>query len=82
MANGLPVSLCREDCESLMRECKLPLNRLTGSASAVTHVKDYDFSHLVLPDNCSLYPSKKINNNSCVYIGLFGKYFCLILQKV
>ena len=71
MANGLPVSLCREDCESLMQECKLPLNRLIGSASALISVKGYDFAHLVLPRNCSLYPFKKNDNNSCVYIGLF-----------
>ena len=71
MANGLPVSLCREDCESLMQECKSSLNRLIGSAAVLTNIKGYDFAHLILPGNCSLYPSKKSDNNSCVYIGLF-----------
>jgi hypothetical protein len=74
MANGLPVSLCREDCERLSYECGTPLNRLIGSAGILKEIKNYDFAHLVLPTNCSHYPSKKLNNDSCVYIGLFGEY--------
>jgi hypothetical protein len=74
MSDGNPVSLCREDCESLTKECKVFLNRIIGSADILTNIKKYDFAHLVLPTNCSYYPSGKTGNHSCVYIGLFGKY--------
>ena len=74
MSNGKPVSLCREDCESLTIECKIFLNRLIGSADLLKTLKGYDFQHLVLPTNCSVYPSRKYGNDSCVYTGLFGKY--------
>jgi hypothetical protein len=74
LANGRPVSFCREDCERLTEECEVALNRLIGSAGLLTNIEGYDFTHLVLPTNCSLYSSKKINNDSCVYLGLFGEY--------
>ncbi|CAB3991419.1 Muscle, skeletal receptor tyrosine kinase [Paramuricea clavata] len=71
MPDDRPVSICREDCESLTQECKVSLNRLIGSADILTNIKKYDFAHLVLPTNCSYYPSGKTGNHSCVYIGLF-----------
>jgi hypothetical protein len=82
MPDGRPVSLCREDCKSLRKECKVPLNRLIGSADILTNIKKYDFAHLVLPTNCSYYPSGKTGNHSCVYLGLFGKYMFATVMVV
>lgn len=73
-ANGQPISLCREDCESLSRECKTFLDRLLGSAALLQSLNGFDFEHLVLPTNCSVYSTWKPGNDSCVYIGLFGNH--------
>ena len=72
LPNGEPVLFCREDCESLGKECEVSLARLIGSASLLIRVKQIDFVHLVLPTNCSEFRSRKLNE-SCVHFGLFGK---------
>ena len=82
MPDGRPVSLCREDCESLTKECKVSLNRLVGSADVLINIKGYDFRHLMLPNNCSYYPSGKTGYHSCVYLGLFGKYMFATVMVV
>ena len=77
--NGEPFMFCREDCESLTSECKASLNRLIGSAAVLKHIKGYDFAHLVLPSNCSFYASGKTHNRSCIYLGLFGEFFSIVV---
>ena len=73
MTSGKRVSLCREDCESLRRECKVFLDRIIGSADLLKTLEGFDFQHLVLPTNCSIYPPGRSGKDLCVYTGLFGK---------
>lgn len=69
--DNLPITFCREDCERLAEQCKGPLNRIIGSASILADINGYDLK--VLPTNCSAYPPGRTGNESCVYLGLFGK---------
>ena len=73
MTNGKPVFLCREDCESLRRECKFFVDRIAGSLDLLVTLKGYDFAHLVLPTNCSVRPSGRSGSDLCFYNGLFGR---------